>query len=406
MTMPDHESKSSKSEFKRLLNLAELDVDYSSVNEKLDDLTKLAAHITGAPISLINLLEANTQWTISNYGFELQQIPREDSVCQFVIKNNDPFEVKNLNEDSRFNNKSYVVESPHIRYYYGIPLSNSKGGRVGALCIMDTKPKSLTDTQKDLLKIIADQVMDCIQNHHKMKVMQEAIDNLKLVQQKVTHDIRGPIGGIIGIAEIMETELEDPEFEEYRHFLELIRTGGQSVLELADDILSNDFRLSENTTDYKFQTNIKELQTKLRTLYKPQAMAKSIELNITSSSEETERYFPKHKLMQIFGNLITNAIKFTQPGGHVDIELALVETDEILLKFKVSDDGQGMSPERINEILSGKPESTAGTKSERGFGYGFQLARHLIESLNGDLFIESSSDSGTSVIVHIPTLLP
>jgi signal transduction histidine kinase len=323
-----------------------------------------------------------------------------------VIQTDEPLEIASMPEDDRFKDKQYVIESPHLRYYYGIPLSNGDGNRIGALCVMDTKPKDLTDAQKEMLDVIADQAMACIQNHHKMKMMQEAIDNLKLVQQKVTHDIRGPVGGIIGIAEIMEAELEDPDLDEYRRFLELIKSGGQSVLDLADEILSNDFRLSENVEEYRYQTNIKELQTKLRTLYKPQALSKSLELNITVTAEEPERYFPKHKLMQIFGNLITNAIKFTQSGGIIDINLALVETDETILKFKITDNGQGMSPKRINEILSGKPESTAGTKAERGFGYGFQLARHLIASLNGDLFIESEPDAGTSVTVHIPTLLP
>ena len=404
--MADSESQSSNTEFRRLLKLAELDVDFSTVDKKLDDLTKLAAHITGTPISLINLLEANTQWTVSNYGLDIQHTPREDTVCQYVIQSDEPLEISSMTEDDRFKDKQYVIQSPHIQYYYGIPLSNGDGNRVGALCVMDTKPKDLTDTQKDMLDIIADQAMNCIQNHHKMKMMQEAIDNLKLVQQKVTHDIRGPIGGIIGIAEIMEAELEDPDFDEYRRFLELIKSGGQSVLELADDILSNDFRLSTDVDEYTFQTNINELKAKLLALYKPQALSKSIDLYAEVSAEEPERYFPKHKLMQVFGNLITNAIKFTEPGGRVDVELALIETDETTLKFRVTDNGKGMSPERIEEILSDNPESTAGTGLERGFGYGFQLARHLVESLNGELFIESKPDAGTSVTVFIPILLP
>lgn len=403
--MPDSVASRSKTEFQRLLNLAELDVDYSTGNKKLDDLTKLAAHITGAPISLINLLDANTQWSISNYGFELQQIPREETVCQFLIQGEEPFEVKNMTEDDRFSNKSYVVEEPHVQYYYGIPLSNSKGSHVGALCIMDTKPKTLTETQKDLLGIIADQVMDCIQNHHKMKVMQEAIDNLKVIQQKVTHDIRGPIGGIIGIAEIMESELDDPEFEEYRHFLSLIKNGGQSIIEMADDILTSDFKVNANIEEHLFQTSLKQLKSKLLALYQPQAVSKEIEFKINTSGEEDERPFPKHKLMQIFGNLITNAIKFTEDEGKIEVFLSLVETDKTLLKFNITDNGQGMDADRIDKILSDNPGSTAGTKNERGFGYGFQLARHLIESLNGDMFIESEPYKGTSITVHIPTLL-
>jgi signal transduction histidine kinase len=403
--MSDPAFQKPQNEFERLLDLAELDIDYTSISDKLDDLTRLAAHVTGTSISLVNLLEANTQWTISNYGFDLQQLPRDETVCQYVIQNSDPLEVENMTDDDRFKNKNYVVESPHIRYYYGVPLSNGEGSPVGALCVMDTKPKDLTDTQKEMLSIIADQVMASIQNHHKMRLMQEIIDNLKLVQQKVTHDIRGPIGGIIGIAEIMESELENPDFDEFHHFLKLIQNGGQSVLEMANDILSKDFKVSENIEAYNFQTNLKQLQSKLNALYQPQALSKSIELDITTSGDELERYFPKHKLMQIFGNFTTNAIKFTQINGKIVIELALIETNETFLKFKITDNGQGMKPEKINDILSENPGTTAGTKGERGFGYGFQLARHLTESLNGDIFIESETKKGTSITVHIPILL-
>jgi len=80
-------------EFKRLLNLATLDVDYSEVNKKLDELTKHASHITGTSISLVNLLEADTLRTVLSYGFDLQQMSREDSVCQHVIQSNDPVEI-------------------------------------------------------------------------------------------------------------------------------------------------------------------------------------------------------------------------------------------------------------------------------------------------------------------------
>lgn len=402
--MNDPKAQTNQDEFERLLSLATLDVDYSEVNKKLDDLTKLASHITGTPISLVNLLEADTQWTVSSHGLDLQQMSREDSVCQHVIQSNDPVEIGDMTADDRFKDKSYVANSPGIHFYYGIPLANGKGSKIGALCVMDTKPTSLTKKQKELLQIIAEQVMDCIRNHHEMKKLQEAVDNLKLIQQKVTHDIRGPIGGIIGIAEVMESEMEEPEYEEYRHFLKLIKNGGQSLLEMSDDILSGDYTMSGNSEEGQFKTTLKDLRSKLLALYKPQALVKSISMTIETTGEYRDRLFPKHKLLQIFGNLITNAIKFTPENGQIDILLELIETTETYLKFVITDNGKGMDTSRINEILSGKPISNAGTKNERGFGFGFQLARHLTDSLNGDLLVESEPNRGTSITVQIPTL--
>lgn len=95
-------------EFERLVKLSEYDIDYSEIHGKLDDLTKLAAYVTGTPISLVNLLEANTQCTISNNGFNIKNMPRNETACQYAILDDDSFEVEDMSEDERFNDKNYV----------------------------------------------------------------------------------------------------------------------------------------------------------------------------------------------------------------------------------------------------------------------------------------------------------
>src|SRR5213075_1443343 len=89
-------------EMDRLLKLSEFDVDYADVQESLKDLTKLAAKVAGTSISLVNLIDTFTQWTISNFGLPLEQMAREDSVCQYTITAKESFEVKDLPTDDRF----------------------------------------------------------------------------------------------------------------------------------------------------------------------------------------------------------------------------------------------------------------------------------------------------------------
>lgn len=101
---------------------------------------------------------------------------------------------------------------------------------------------------------------------------------------------------------------------------------------------------------------------------------------------------------------MTTTIKFTPVNGQIDILLELIATTEFYLKFVITDNGKGMDISRIDEILSGKQISNAGTKNERGFGFGFQLARHFTDSLNGDFLVESEPNRGTSITVQIPTL--
>ena len=83
-------------EMDRIIKLSDYDLDYGDMQENFKDLTKLAAKVAGTEISFINLIDTFTQWTISNYGHSLEQMAREDSVCQYTIVAKKPFEVNDL----------------------------------------------------------------------------------------------------------------------------------------------------------------------------------------------------------------------------------------------------------------------------------------------------------------------
>lgn len=403
--MADKLNQIPENEFERLLKLSEYNIDYSEIYSKIDDLTKLAAYVTDKPISLVNILEANTQWTISSIGLEIHQTPREDTACQYVVLGEDSLEVEDMSQDLRFKDKHYVVQEPNIRYYFGVPLTTPDGIRIGAMCVMDTEISEINDEKAEYLKIIANQVMNCIESYQKIVLMRRAMEDLKEIQHKISHDIRGPIGGIMGIAEIIEEELNEGNVDEIPHFLDLIKNGGQSVLDLASEILSSYSKDSHQLNDTTSQKlTLVRLKEKLKNLYQPQAKVKSIKLKVDIGDENQETEFPKYNLMQIFGNLITNAIKFTPENGEVNVSMTLYETDQTLLTFKISDNGVGMTGEQLKAILSEHPKTTAGTNNERGFGFGFQLARHLTKNLNGKLNIDSEPGEGTTITVNIPVI--
>lgn len=90
----------------------------------------------------------------------LEQMSREDSVCQYTITNNDGFEVKSLSADDRFKDKFYVVDNPDLEYYFGIPLATAEGYNLGALCVLDTAAKELSPEKVELLKIVAKEVVN------------------------------------------------------------------------------------------------------------------------------------------------------------------------------------------------------------------------------------------------------
>ncbi|MBO6586894.1 MAG: GAF domain-containing protein [Gracilimonas sp.] len=399
--MPDTSALIPENEFERALKLSEYDIDYSEIHGKLDDLTRLAAHVAGTPISLINLLDTTTQWTVSKVGLDVLQTPREETVCQYVVLDDESLEVEDMTEDERFKDKEYVKNSPHIKYYYGVPLKTPDGHRIGAMCVMDTDEHDLTPEKESFLKIIANEVITRIEYEHKLKLMRHNVDELKEIQRKVSHDIRGPIGGIIGIAEILRDQAKGEKKEELMQLLELINKGGRSVLDLADEILSDFEDQSQENQLFKNQLTLEVLQKKLEDLYKPQALNKSIDYKIVINNGHQGLTFPKHKLLQIFGNLVSNAIKFTPENGSVEVSLDIKKPDLGLIGV-IKDNGVGMSGEQIKEIMGNRGRSTKGTGQERGFGFGFKLAKHLTESINGSLLIESQKNEGTEITVNIP----
>lgn len=395
-----------ENELERLLKLSEFDLDYGGVRDSFQDLTKLAAKVAGTEVSLINLIDSYTQWSVASFGIDLDQMPREDSVCQYTItipNKEQGFEVKNLAKDERFKDKFYVKTGLNLTYYFGVPLRISDQINLGALCVMDKEYQEISPEKREMLELIAGEVVNRIRIQFTIKQLQSKITESNQIKNKVAHDIRGPIGGIIGLAEIIQLQGDKNKLEEVLDFIKLIQKSGKSVLELADEILSQDFGKEKKTLPTAQELTLESLKPKLIDMFGPQALSKSVELKIHVGNENADIPFPKNKLMQILGNLISNALKFTPQGGVVTLTMEMDVLDlEKILRFEVRDTGAGMSGEKIQEILEGRAVSTQGTGNETGFGFGLNLVKHLIESLRGKLDIASKPGEGSLFKITIP----
>ncbi|MCF0050824.1 GAF domain-containing sensor histidine kinase [Dyadobacter sp. LJ53] len=391
----------------RLLSLADFDLDYADLHETFKDLAKLAAKVTGTSISLVNLIDSLTQWTISNYGLDLDQMLREDSVCQYTIMEAEHFEVLDLSADNRFKDKDYVTGNPNVRYYYGVPLKTSNGLQIGALCVLDKEQKTLDPEKIELIKIIADEIVGRLKTHKVLENLRSKLNEAKQTQKKVAHDIRGPLGGIVGLAQIIKDQGDDNQMDEVLEFINLIHKSGNSILDLAEEILeSHKEKKSLNAANVvtdNSRFNLTMFKDKLLRLYEPQAKHKHVNFIVNTSALTENVAFSKNKLLQITGNLISNAIKFTPARGTVTVDLKLAITLEVpTLQIAVSDTGVGLNAESIEAVMSGNASSTGGTGGEQGFGFGLALVRHLVESLGGVMSISSDVGKGTTFEVNLP----
>lgn len=161
-----------KGEKKRLAALEELQLLHTDSEENYDDITKLASYICNVPVSLITLIGEDQQWFKSKVGTELNSAPRAISHCAHAIL--DPkelMEIKDTREDLRFKNNPYTLDDPKILFYAGMPLKSFNGNALGTLCVLDTKPNSLTEGQKSALVALAKQVENLFElRRHNLKL--------------------------------------------------------------------------------------------------------------------------------------------------------------------------------------------------------------------------------------------
>ncbi|QMU30612.1 GAF domain-containing sensor histidine kinase [Adhaeribacter radiodurans] len=387
-------------ESERIKNLAGFDLDYINLEDKFSDFTYLASQVAGTPISLINLIDPLVQWSIARQGLPLKQLPREDSVCQYTITQPDYLEINDLTADERFLNKSLLTNYPDLRYYLGVPLKTQEGYNVGSLCVLDTKVNALAPEKIELLQIIAAEIVNRLQAMRTINTLQHQLTEANQLPKKLVHDVQGPIRAIQALCQVVLDEGYQNSVATTLEALGMIQKSSQSLIELAEEILTSS-RKADATPEW--QITLVQLKEKLEKLHRLQAQNKNVSFQVNLNPAVSHIPFSKNKLLQILGNLISNAIKFTPTQGRVSVFLDLLkgETNNTL-HLVVEDSGVGLDEETITQILQQTATSTKGTSGEQGFGLGLPLVANLVQELEGTLQIHSQPGAGTTFEIYLP----
>lgn len=147
------------SEAARLTALRDYSVLDTPHEKTFDDLARLAGQICQTPIALVSLVDAERQWFKSNLGLDIRETSRTHSFCAHAIQGKDVLEIEDALKDVRFVNNPLVISAPNIRFYAGAPLFTSDGVAIGTLSVIDRVPRTLTEEQREALRILARQVM-------------------------------------------------------------------------------------------------------------------------------------------------------------------------------------------------------------------------------------------------------
>ena len=147
-------------EDERLAVLREYDILDTPAEVSFDELVQLAADICQTPIARVSLLDEAREWSKAQVGMNVVETPRDVSFCAYAILNKDEvLEIRDTHLDERFVDNPFVTGEPHIRFYAGAPLVVREHQVLGALCVMDHEPRTLTSAQSEALKALSRNVV-------------------------------------------------------------------------------------------------------------------------------------------------------------------------------------------------------------------------------------------------------
>ncbi|MGM0546918.1 MAG: GAF domain-containing sensor histidine kinase [Bacteroidota bacterium] len=387
-------------EVDRLQDISSFALSYENYHDELQPFVKLGKEITESPVCEINIIDAYNQWTIARTKKELKVIPREESVCFDTIQQDEPYEISDLSQSDRYQNRSYVTGDPNFRYYCGVQLTTRDGNNIGSICVLDQKAKEISNQQKTKLQHLADLVVPYLEKDRLVYQSKKQVHQMREQFRTLNHDLRNPINGIVGIADLLITDEATVEVD--RDDLLTIKDCAEAIVDEIDGtLLASDERVTNGADSVLLNTVFE----KLASLSTPQAQNKNIEFTISGDAQidSSISVYSSKRLIQILSNLVANAIKFTKSGGCVEAKYSMAEDNEdSFLKVEVVDDGVGMDSKEVDRFNNGeKVTGLAGTEGEVSYGIGLHHVRNLVSELGGSIEVESTKNEGTRFTVMV-----
>ena len=214
----------------------------------------------------------------------------------------------------------------------------------------------------------------------------------------MSHEIRTPMNGLLGMVEVLERVITEPE---HRRHLAVLRDSGEGLLTILNDILDVSKIEAGKVTLETVAFRPCDLVRKIESIHRFKALERGLPLTIAvSPCAERPRIGDSHRILQILHNLVSNAIKFTSRGA---VRVTLECTGETALVIDVEDTGIGMTPEQVARIFADYEQADPSvTRRYGGTGLGMSIVRRLTRLMGGEITIESRPAVGTHVRVSLP----
>jgi PAS domain S-box-containing protein len=289
-----------------------------------------------------------------------------------------------------------------IRSYLAVPVKAKSGEVLGGLVFGHSETGRFTARHERLAVGIASWASIALENAALYIGVQEASRLKDEFLATLSHELRTPLNAILGYARMIRSGIVPPEKQ--RKAVETIERNATSLTQIVEDVLDVSRIISG-----KLRLNVQpvDLPDVVRHSIEgviPAADAKGVSIDVVLDPLAAPIFGDPERLQQVVWNLMTNAVKFTNRGGRVHVQLCRVNAH---IEFTVSDTGIGIPPAFLPHVFERFRQASAGTTRERGgLGLGLAIARQLVEMHGGTISAKSPGEGkGSTFSIRFPVMI-
>lgn len=319
----------SDNEAARLAAVKRYDILDTPADGEFDRITAIAARRFKVPIAIISIVDEDRIWFKSHHGIAVSEIGRDPGLCASAILKNVPHVLTDAKKDARALTNPLVADEFGLRFYAGVPLQTRDGHNLGTLCVIDKRPRTITQDEIDELSDLAAVVMD--QLEFRLEA-QKALAQARLLSQEIDHRVMNSLSFISSLLQMQQREAATPEMAEQ------LEEAASRVAAVAR--VHRHFHLDpdvENTPALPYLRALSE------------DMSCFLEIPITVEGDDG--LLPMTAIQSIgliLNELASNAAK--RQARHITVAFSRAK----MCKLMVSDDGKGAPPDISASVKTGR----------------------------------------------------
>ncbi|MGA5305419.1 GAF domain-containing sensor histidine kinase [Nucisporomicrobium flavum] len=376
----------------RLAALHDAQVLDTPAEDDFDDIAMLASEICATPVGMVTFVDRDRQWVKAAAGVDRGEVGGGLPYCFRVVEGRQMVEVPDTGPGTP------ALAGHEVRFYAGAPVVLGGNHSIGTVCVVDRRPRELTEEQRRALRSLARHASVQLELRRYARHAGEIVDRLRQLDRmkdsflaSVSHELRTPLSAIRGYLEMLLDD--DFDAETSHRFLTVMQRNSDRLLRLIDDLLTV-ARLSDESVELDLtEIDLAELVHHVTLSCRPLAEHREVKLRIRCAEPVPARGDAK-RLGQALNHLIMNAIKFTAAGGEISVTTTAGDEPEVV----ITDTGVGIPADELPHVFDRFFRSaTADAMATPGPGLGLAIVRSIIDAHHGSIHVASEPGIGTTV---------